>query len=432
MTTSISKTRTHSEAGQAKAASASPAASARRGTPALALRLTFARRATLAFAVAGAAAVAGASTAAAQEVPLGLEPYVGCWQPQGADVDAGVLCFVPDAGQLEMVTVADGAVQYREPFAADGRTRTIEQDECRIAESARLSEDRRRIYTTSNSTCDGEPPSRSTGIISMPTAGRWLDVRMVDVEGAASAWSRWYDRTGTDVLEGTGLSIPANAQRSARRAAASAHATSAPDVDDVIDAAAAVDARAVEAWIAEVGQEFKGLDADDIVRMDDAGVPGSVVDVVVAVSFPSRFALGDRRQRADRAATDRRRVGRPIWAFGGWYDPFYSGGYYGYGYGYGGYGFGNRYGGWGRYSYWPGYYTPVVVDVAPIEPRTGGGHVVAGRGYRRPPSDRVNPSGFAAPGSGRSSVGSGSSSRGSIGGSKSSGSGRKAKRRGGS
>lgn len=406
MTTSISKTRTPSDAGLAKR--------------------------TLAFALAGVAA-AGVSTTAAQQVPLGLEPYVGCWQPQGADVDAGVLCFVPDAGQLEMVTVADGAVQYREPFAADGRMRTIEQDECRIAESAQLSEDRRRIYTTSNSTCDGEAPSRSTGIISMPTAGRWLDVRMVDVEGAASAWSRWYHRTGHDVLEGTGLSISPDAQRSARRAAASAHAASALDVDDVIDAAAAVDARAVEAWIAEVGQEFTGLDADDIVRMDDAGVPGSVVDVVVAVSFPSRFALGDRRQRADRTATDRRRVGaRPVWAFGGWYDPFYSGGYYGYGYGYGGYGFGNRYGGWGRYSYWPGYYTPVVVDVTPTEPRTDGGRVVAGRGYRRPPSDRVNPSGFAAPGSGRSSVGSGSSSRGGAGGVKSSGSGRKAKRRGGS
>ena len=391
---------------------------------------TFARRGTLAFAVAGVAA-AGAFTAAAQEVPLGLEPYVGCWQPQDAELDAGVLCFVPSAGRLEMITVADGAVQYREPFAVDGQMRTIEQDGCRIAESAQLSEDRRRIYTMSNSTCDEEPPSRSTGIISMPTAGRWLDVRMVDVEGAASAWSRWYHRTGHDVLEGTGLSISANAQRSARRAAASAHAVSAVEVDDVIDAAAAVDARAVEAWIAEVGQEFKGLDADDIVRMDDAGVPGSVVDVVVAVSFPSRFALGDRRQRADRAATDRQRFGaRPVWAFGGWYDPFYSGGYYGYGYG--GYGFGNRYGGWGRYSYWPGYYTPVVVEVTPTQPRTGGGRVVAGRGYRRPPSDRVNPSGFVAPGSGRSSVGSGSSSRGGAGGAKSSGSGRKAKRRGGS
>lgn len=414
MTTSISNTRIPSGAGLAK------------------------RCATLAFAVAvvpalaGASAFAGVPVVAAQEVPLGLQPYVGCWQPQGAEVDAGVLCFVPSAGQLEMVTVANGAVQYREPFAADGQMRTIEQDECRIAESARLSEDRRRIYTTSNSTCDGEPPSRSTGIISMPTADRWLDVRMVDVEGAASAWSRWYHRTGHDVLEGTGLSIPANAQRSARRAAASAHAASALDVDDVIDASAAVDARAVEAWIAEVGQEFKGLDADDIVRMDDAGVPGSVVDVVVAVSFPSQFALGDRRQRSARDEPDRRRVGRPIWAFGGWYDPFYSGGYYGYGPSYGyGYGY-NRYGGWGRYSYWPGYYTPVIVDVTPTQPRAAGGRVVAGRGYRRPPSDRVNPSGFAAPGSGRSSVGSGSSSRGSVGGSKSSGSGRKAKRRGGS
>lgn len=384
-----------------------------------------------ALAVSATLAVAGVPAAAvAQDVPAGLQPYVGCWQPQGADVDAGVLCFVPSAGQLEMVTVADGSVEYREPFVADGQMRTIEQDGCRISESARLSEDRRRIYTQSNSTCDGESPSRSTGIISMPAPDQWLDVRMVDTDGAASAWSRWYYRTGTDVLEGTGFSIPAAAPGFARRAAASAHAASALDVDDVIDASANVDAKAVEAWIAEVGQEFKGLDADDIVRLDEAGVPGSVVDVVVAVSFPSRFALGDRRQRADADQADRRRVGaRPIWAFGSWYDPFYSG-YYGYG-GYG-YGYGRRYGGWGGFGYWPGYYTPVIVDVTPSQPRSAGGRVVAGQGYRRPADGRVNPSGFASPGSGRGASSPGSSVRGGSSGGSKSGSGRKAKRRGGS
>ena len=159
-----------------------------------------------------------------------------------------------------------------------------------------------------------------------------------------------------------------------------------------------------------------------------------VIDVVVAVSFPGRFAFGQ-SEAAPADGFEDPRVARTIYADRCSYynDPFYYGSRYGnrgysrgcgYGYGYGGYGYG--YGGYGGYGYggYGGSYVPVVVNVDRA-PRSTGGRVVAGRGYRGPRS--IGSTGSS--GSGGSWVGSSGGSRGSSGGSSG---GRKAKRRGGS
>lgn len=351
-----------------------------------------------------------------------LRPYLGCWEPwepQGLTSDQGVLCFVAGGSGVEMVTILDGAVEYREPFVADGQPRPVEQDGCRGTESAALSEDGQRIYTESVFSCGEEASQRSSGIISMPAPGQWIDVRAMESGGETTAWSRRYQRVDDSVLEEAGL-------RSERRpfagGGAMARAVAGVTADDVIDASKHVDAKAVEAWVAELGQEFTGLDADDLLRMADAGVADAVVDVVVAVSFPERFALnGDRS--GGTGETFGPRSGRPIWLSPfGYYDP-YTMGYSRYSR-YGGYGYGYGYG----LGYWGGYgYTPVIVSVNRKAPERGG-RVVAGKGYRR---GGVTPSGYPASGAGRAAVGrSGGGSRSASPPSRSS-TGRKAKKRGG-
>ena len=339
-------------------------------------------------------------TATAQETRAGWSPFLGCWQSEAAEEAEGILCLVTGGEDVEMLTIVAGAVEYREPLVADGLTRPIERDGCHGTESARFSGDRLRLYTASDIACPGEAPRRSTGIISMIGGAAWLDVRAIEVNGAATAWSQRYRRTDGRVLTDLGLVDAATlVDPFALRGIGVAPAR--VTIDHVIDASRNVDGETVTGWLAEVGQQFANLDAEDLIRMEDAGVPTAVIDVVVAVSFPDHFALEAEEDRG-------RRAGRP-----GWGSPFHYGSHYG-GWGYG------RYGYYGRYG---GYPTPVVVTVD-RDRRSGGGKVVAGRGYRSPRNtDR--------PGGGSSVRGSGSRSGDSGGGSSRKSTGRKAKPRGG-
>ena len=377
---------------------------------------------------AAAALFALSATGQAQEPHnrAGWQPFLGCWSRVAAQVDAtagaegadpGVLCFAASDGQVEMLTIAGGAITHREPFPADRQPWTVEQDGCTGTETGRFSDDRRRIYVTSDVICDDGTPIRTSGIIAMTGGSRWIDVRAVERDGEVAAWSQWYRRTDTGALEALGISTGAEDLTMAMRIATSFVPTNI-DVGDVIDAAEHVHPRAVEAWIAETGEPFAGLDADDLVALDEAGVPGEVIDVVVAVSFPRRFAFN--RQEAVYQGEADVRPRRTVWAqrtydpfrYGSWgYSPYYGYGLYnpyGYGYGYGGY-----------YGRGGGYYRPVIVDRAPAS-ADDGGRVVAGRGYRGPRSTMTPSSGGSSGSSGawtRSSGGSRSSGTATRGGS---------------
>ena len=212
------------------------------------------------------------------------------------------------------------------------------------------------------------------------------------------------------------------AERPMMAQAARSAASASLDLDDVFEATERLPAEAVEAWLAETGDAFD-LDGETLVRMDDAGVPDRVIDVVVAVSNPRTFRLGagaDAEMIPDEGADRRTRSAYGAASWGGpfyWdsfydrryrYSPFYYGGI-GYG-GYGGYGYG---------SYGYGYRPTVIV----VEPRDSGGHgrVVNGRGYRAPagvrspaPSGRVGPSSSGGSSSAAPSRGSSGASKGTA------------------
>ncbi len=305
--------------------------------------------------------------ASAQTSSSSWQPFLGCWETEEQETD-GALCFVPSATQVEMITLVDGAIEYREFFAADGVTRNIDQDGCLGTESARFSDDGRRIFTFSNLECD-DGPRRSSGIISMVGTDEWVDVRSLDGEDGPVAWVQRYYRIDADVLEEVGLENPD--VRSSFRARAAAQAFTPLSTDDVVEATEAVGDEAVQAWLGETGLGIDRLNADDLIALDDAGVSEDVIDMLVAVSYPGRFAVA-RDDRGDRRGYGRR-AARPIW-IGGFYSPFYRYGYSPY-YGYGGYGYG--------YGY-PGYiygYRPIRINNGGIIGRAG--RVIAGQGYRR-------------------------------------------------
>ena len=355
------------------------------------------RRVTLGMLV-GAWLFTVVSMAGAQTVDSRWAPWLGCWRAVDETATAPVLCVVPLAGEaaIEMLTIVDGQVVSRESIFADGQEHAVSRDECEGWERAEFSGDSHRIYIGSELTCGASAHRSSTGVMSMVSPFEWLDVRTIDVDGQSVPWALRYRFASQADFRAAGqgdlVSALGPEARMARRLASVPIA-----IDDVIEATGKVSAETLQLWVVERGEPF-ALDASRLIEMADAGVPPSVIDVVVAVSYPEKFVVNEGRTAGRRPAEAARGrglgYGRSLNPFlDPFYDPYsrygsysrYGLGYYGgYGYGYGGYGFGGYNYGFG------GYGTPIIVvgrrgstaDSGPTKGRVvrGGGYTSAGGG----------------------------------------------------
>ncbi len=319
--------------------------------------------------------------ASAQKTDARLLPWLGCWEPANG-ADAGDLLCVRPATQdaaVEVVRLAGSEIVSRELVWADGARHETERADCTGWEEGTFSKDGRRLFLSSEHTC-ASSTEQGGGIMAIASPNEWLDIRVAGQDDDVMAWVQRYQLASAEKTEAAGFGDVLDDLWSARTARMVA---SAPlDVDDVIEANEQVPHQAVEALLAERGDQL-ALSSDELLRMTDAGVPASTIDVAVAVSYPETFqvAQGDRPERAavDEGVLNGRSGRRGYGSYDPFfYDPFYRYGY-GYGYGYGGYGYGGYgYGGYGYggYGYVP---TVVVVDRQP----TQHGRVVNGRGYTR-------------------------------------------------
>jgi hypothetical protein len=319
---------------------------------------------------------------------------------------------------VEIATISGDKVVSTQRVDASGRELPMDAKGCTGTQRAQWSADGRRVYLKAVAKCDGVERVTS-GIIAMSPTGEWLDVQGVsalDDEGVRVA--RYRDAGVPSAVPeaiATAIRERATATQGARYALGGTIGSAA-----VIEASRIATPAVVEAWLMERGQVF-GLDANELVRLADAGVPARVTDAMVAVSNPKVFAVerpeGNSRSRRS-LRDDDEIVGRRIYVY---MDPAYSpyrwgytpygyGSGYGYGYGpygyaplgYGGYGYGSGY-----YGY-PGYVAPIVI-VNPQQP-TQRGQAVRGRGYtqRDPNPSTATPT--TARGTDNSSSSSGSSS----------------------
>jgi hypothetical protein len=197
----------------------------------------------------------------------------------------------------------------------------------------------------------------------------------------------------TEAARAAGYSVPVERMSAVIDARLAASADLA--IDDITEASGHVDAGALQAFVAESGQEFD-LDADAIVQLADAGVSEDVIDMVIAISYPGYFAIDREGAEADRVVPEpgeREYRNR--------YDPFGWGGFYGwnsygscyglgwsslycnpYRYDYGYLGYGGP-GGYSGYGYWGYSGRPVIVVVGEGDGDGRSGRAVPGRGYTR-------------------------------------------------
>jgi hypothetical protein len=229
----------------------------------------------------------------------------------------------------------------------------------------------------------------------------------------------------------------------------------------VIEASAKLPPEAVQAALSELNTGF-ALNAKGLVAMDEAGVADSVVDLMVALTYPKRFVVERAGGSPDSSVGSVGPLTGSVWpsgygAYSGYspylgygaysgYSPYLGyGGYSGYypywGFGYSGYyspyfGYSSPYFGYGYSGYYPGggyYGYPgggwVNVDAGPgftgqpqPEGRTGEGRVVNGRGYTQVRPREAGSGGYGSTGSTAGANGSSSgSSSGSSGGASSGG-----------
>lgn len=357
-------------------------------------------------------AVVAAQHPAARQADPRWNAWIGCWTPAttvrviGGSVTTAITCVVPttDAATVDIVSIMNGKVLAHTPVTASGTRQPVARDGCSGWEQVTFSPDGRRVYRRDEFTCPGNARRSSNGLMAIDASGDWLDFEHVGALGAGGAsgvggvHAERYRDAGlpasvpseiASAIQGRAMAL------STARAAASAPISTA----DVRESLQQTDQNVVEAWLTARGQGF-ALDDKALVALADANVPGPVIDLMVALSYPKAFAVnsatgaGEPRQGATDAspALNRYPVDRGLYAYPygaacyGWDSWACLNAYnepwrYGYGsYGYGGYGYGSYgYGGYGGYG---GYWYPTGVPVVVVTRGGGsGGRVQNGGGY---------------------------------------------------
>ena len=396
------------------------------------------------------------ATAAAQSTPAPTSdsrwaPWMGCWQVSDESVQdpaqllselaegsqqsrtttpGARVCVTPAAeGGVTVTTLTNNNPILVETIVADGRERAISETGCRGTQRAEWSELGARLFARAEVTCGDQPTRIISGLAAMVVGPMWLDIQMIESQGQKSLRVRRYRRA---VEQPSGPIV-------SPRAAAAMPLGRKLSIADIKEASAKVPVEALQAAVLELSDGGYDLKAKQLVELDDAGVPDSVIDLMIGLSFPKRYVV----ERATSGGGGFSGFSNELdlwpymamWPYAGmwpgladpfFYSPFYSA-YYSSFYS----PFGYRY--WGYFDpRYNNYYNSgfVVIDsggggggtVTPPS-STGEGRVVDGRGYTRirrnepEPAIRVNNGngnngggwGTASTNSGGSSSGSGSS-----------------------
>lgn len=379
----------------------------------------------------GTAAQAKAPATTAQ-VDSRFAGWLGCWRLEDDLMGSNLrVCVTPEQTTgVKLQTLIGAQKGTTEMMVPDNVSRAINDAECKGTEKAEWSKDGLRIFRTTDVTCGKESPRKLSSVSFLMRGPTFIQVQLVEGDQNKSVrvlrYRRAFDQTLAD-----GTRAP---QPSATLAMTAPSDDIRWDIDDVVEASAKLPADAVQAALTEVSGPFE-LNKKTLLAMSDAHVSESVIDLMVALTYPRRLVVN----RAGSGYSGMTGISMG----GGWFDPFMSPilpasaffsdcfssfgysryrcdpYYYGSGlYGYGGYGYyGNGYyGNYGNYNNngW------IIVNAPGGTPSPQAeGRVINGQGYtqvrpREPdPTPRTGNGGNT--GSGTSGTNGGNSNSGSSG-----------------
>ena len=367
--------------------------------------------------------------AAAENTDPRWLPWLGCWhlweeqfdrsnerQPVdprdepvngiAARVGRTSVCVAPADIGIGLTTSDGNETLIEHRIIADGTRRNIVEGACRGWERSEWSRDGHRLFTTTELACGEEPPRRVTGISLMASESSWLDIRYVDAGLYRQLEVRRYAPATSSAAgaeeAAAALTVEPSETRRARRETAQN-----PTLDDIVEASVKASARVVEALLVETQPDLD-IDSHTLIALDDAGIDHGVIDLLVALSYPERFAVERRDRRGVWSSSPSRFRG-----FGGLYDPIWYSDLYPY------YvtPFGSR--------YWSSGYNPyvygavggpfVVLSSGDGDREQPAARAVQGRGYTRVVPRAANDGAVARRAPSRTGSSGGSRSRGQTG-----------------
>lgn len=304
------------------------------------------------------------SPAGAQQLDARWAPFAGCWEL----VDGGATsCVAPStAGAVTLTTIVEGKPVLEQTIVADGAAHALAEPGCTGSQRHDWSRDGRKLFGRAELRCAGQPVRTVTGLSLKTGDNSWLDLQAVDIAGNTSLRIRRLRRASGD-RPGLATSV-------------APYSAATFTLEDVKEANAKVSPAVLEAALAETGARF-ALRARDLVALDDAGVPGAVIDLMIAGSYPEKFQV--ERRAAARVDAYPPTFG-PASLSGYWglgYPYFYS--YPGYDVYYGDYYSPYGYGYPGSYYYYPGPSVLVGGGGETSAAQDGDGRAVNGVGYTR-------------------------------------------------
>jgi hypothetical protein len=331
--------------------------------------------------------MAGTAAHAAQPGLDRVDPrwhaWLGCWQlldesvrdaddpyatPEFTPVAGASVCVTPGTtpDTVSLTTEVDAQAVLADTIVADGATHPAVEPGCSGWRQAQWSASGRRLYVRAELSCTDGVRRVVSGLTTISPGAVWVDVQVVERAGRERIEVRKYRRAGDQ-----DRALQSLTRDDLARAAVAAARQSVPlTLAEIPEASAALVPTAVEAALVETGASFP-ITAERLAELSDAGVPGRVIDLMVALSFPRHFVI--ERRAGPRPASARGGLAGGIGTTG-WYDP------YGFPYYYAPLGFG-YWGGSDAYYYGaPVFYSgPVVGEPQP----SGEGRVVDGLGYTR-------------------------------------------------
>jgi hypothetical protein len=279
--------------------------------------------------------------------------FEGCWRATQA-TPGSITCVVAERDGMRVIALNNGNTISETRVTADGQARPVSQEGCSGDESARWSPNGRRVYMSTQMSCGSQIGRNSTGILALVSAREWVSINAISVDNEAAVRTVRYELVDAPTSVPESILTRHRENRLARETAR--YAASAPlELADVAEASKQVHGRAVEALLFERKQVFN-LDGKKLLALSDAGVPGYLIDAVVAVSHPDKFALretGPVELEEITVPTNRRSSGYGSRYFcddfdfgydrycsnSMWYSPYSSFGYSPFGYGRYGYGY---------------------------------------------------------------------------------------------
>lgn len=314
----------------------------------------------------------------AVDVDSRWQAFLGCWAPFVQDgsqpVADHVVCFRPADGGVDVLTVAGQQISGEQRIMPDAGARAVKDERCEGTETASWSQDGGRIYLRSTLTCGENVLGReSAGVFALSSPNTLVEVEAVGVDEEYGVRVQQYRSLAASEYPESLRDLASLGDASARL-----YAATPLTLQDIVEANATLPRQALQAMLMSTPTTDIEVDANALIALSDAGVDAEVIDVIVALAYPERFAVA--AAPADRDDPDysvRERMYYPNYdAFR--YDPY---GRYGYGYGYNPY-WSSPYG----YGWYTGGTRVIIVDRNDDDNAPSRGRLVKGRGYTGPPS----------------------------------------------